>query len=83
MEAGIERKKNMKMWSWRKKICLAQFYRKKNQKNALWNSFRDGFFAMEPKQPERKYSLYKGKYTWTGKFLKLFMYKKHNNLHVS
>ena len=29
---------------------------KKKQKNAPWNSFRDGFFAVEPKQPERKYS---------------------------
>ena len=70
------------MWSWRKKICLVQFYLKKNQKNALWNSFRDGFFAMEPKQPERKQSSYKGKYARTGKFLKLFVHRKHNNLHV-
>ena len=68
------------MWSWKKKICLVQFYLKKNQKNALWNSFRDGFFSMEPKQPERKHSSYKGKYAQTGKFLKLFVHKKTQQL---
>ena len=68
-------KKNMTMWSWRKKMCLRQFYLEKNQKNAPWNSFRDGFFAVEPKQSERKLSSYKGKYARTGKFLKLFVQK--------
>ena len=50
----------------------------KKQTNALWNSFRDGSFAMGLKQSERKRSSYKGKYTRTGKFLKLFVHKKHN-----
>ena len=36
-------------------------------------------FAAEPKQPERNRSSYKGT---TRKFLKLFVHKKHNNLHV-
>ena len=36
-------------------------------------------FATEPKQPERNRSSYKGT---TRKFLKLFVHKKHNNLHV-
>ena len=49
-------KKNIKMWSWRKKMCLGQVYLEKNEKNAPWNSFRDGFFALEPKPPERKRS---------------------------
>ena len=44
-------------------------------RNQPWNSFRDGFFAVEPKQSERKRSSYKGKYERTGYFLKL--------LHVS
>ena len=48
-----------------------------NQKNAPWNSFRDGLFAVEPKQPERKRSSYKGKYARTGKFLNLFVHKKN------
>ena len=38
---------------------------------------------MVPKQPERKRSSYKGKDARTGKFLKLFVHKKHNYLHVS
>ena len=52
-----------------------------NQKNAPWNSFRDGFFAVEPKQPERERNSYKGKYAQTRKFLNLFVHKKNNNLH--
>ena len=28
-------------------MCLGQFYLEKSQKNALWNSFRDGLFAVE------------------------------------
>ena len=47
---------NMKMWSWRKHMCLGRFYLEKKQKNAPGNSFRDDFFAVEPKQPERKCS---------------------------
>ena len=37
---------------------------------------------MEPKQLKRKQSSYKGKgkYARTGRFLKLFVHKKHNNL---
>ena len=31
-------------------MCLEQFYLEKNQKNAPWNNFRDGFFAVVPKQ---------------------------------
>ena len=62
---------------------MGQIYFEKNQKNAPWNSSRDGFFAVEPKQPERKRSSDKSKYARTGKFLKLFVHKKHNNLHVS
>ena len=42
-------------------MCLGQFYLEKNQKNAPWNSPRDGFFAVEPKQPEKKRSSDKGK----------------------
>ena len=42
-------------------MCLGQFYLEKNQKNAPWNSSRDGFFAVEPKQPEKKRSSDKGK----------------------
>ena len=61
-------------------MYLGKFYLEKN-KNARWNSFRDGFFAVEPKQPERKRSSYKGKYAWNGTFLKLFVHQKHNNLH--
>ena len=59
---------------------LEQFYVEKNQKNVSWNSFRVGFLAVEPKQPETKRSSYKGKYSPTGKFLKLFGRRKHNNL---
>ena len=58
-------------------MCLGKFNLEKNQKNAPLNSFRDGFFAVEPKQPERKRSSDKGKYARTGKFLKLFVHKKH------
>ena len=63
------------MWSWREKMYLGEFYLEKNQKNAPWNGFRDGFFAVEPKQRERKRSSYKGKYARTGKFLKLLVHK--------
>ena len=35
-------------------MCLGRSHIEKNQKNAPWNSCRDGFFAVEPKQPERK-----------------------------
>ena len=65
-------------------------YLEKNQKNAQWNSFRDGFFVVQPKQPERKRNSYKGKYARTVKFLKLTVHThthththKNNNLHVS
>ena len=51
-EGRIERK-NLQMWNWRK-MCLGRFYLAKNRKNALWNSFKDDFFAVEPKQLERK-----------------------------
>ena len=71
------------MWSLRKKMVQGEFYLEKQQKNAAWNSFKDGFFAVKPKQPQRKRSSYKNKYAWTGRFLKLFVHKKHNNLHVS
>ena len=64
-------------------MCLGQFYLEKNQKNAPWNNFRDGFFTVVPKQPERKRSSYKDKDARTGKFLKLFVHKQHNNLHIS
>ena len=58
-----------------------EFYLEKQQKNAGWNSFKDGFFAVKPKQPQRKRTSYKKKYAWTGK---LFVHKnKHNNFHVS
>ena len=77
------KKKNMKMWTWRKKMRLGQFYFEKDQKNASWKSFRYGFFAVEPKQLERKRNSHKGKCARTGKFLKFFVHKKHNNLHVS
>ena len=52
------KERNMKMCSWRKMMCLGRFYLEKKtwQKNAPWNSIRDGFFAVEPKQPERKCS---------------------------
>lgn len=56
---------------------------RENHKNAPWNSFKDRFFAVEPKQPKRERNSYKGKYARTGKFLKLFVDKKHNKLHVS
>ena len=59
-------------------MYLGEFYLEKNQENAPWNSFRDGFFAMELKQRERKRSSYKVKYARTGKFLKLLVHKKHN-----
>jgi len=61
-------------------MYLGEFYLEKNQENAPWNSFRDGFFAVEPKQRERKRSSCKGKYAPTGKFLKLLVHEKHNNL---
>ena len=54
-EGGTEtNKKKIKMWSWGKKMCLGRSHIEKNQRNAPWNSCRDGFFAVEPKQPERK-----------------------------
>ena len=31
----LKEKKNIKMWSWKKKMCLARFYLEKNQKNAI------------------------------------------------
>ena len=78
MKGGIERKKseNVKL----KEDVPGAIYLEKNQKNAPWNSSRDGFFAVEPKQSERKRSSYKGKYARTGKFLKLFLHKKHKQL---
>ena len=47
------KERNMKMCSWRKMMCLGRFYLEKKswQKNAPWNSIREGFFAVEPKQP--------------------------------
>ena len=62
-------------------MCLGQFYLEKNQKNAPRNSFRDDFFVVQPKQPERKRNSYKGKYARTVKFLKLTVHThtKNNN----
>ena len=73
-EGGIERK-NMKMCSWRKKMCLGQFYtlkENKKQKNTPWNSFRDDFFAGEPKQLDTSCLWYSIKCK-TREFLKLFV----------
>ena len=57
---GGNKRRNIKLWSWREKMCLRRFYLEKNKKNAPWNSFRDGFFrsffAVEPRQLERKRS---------------------------
>ena len=58
------------------KTAQGQFNLEKNQENAPWNSSRS-VFAVEPKEPERKRSSDKGKYARTGKFLKLFVHKKH------
>ena len=57
-------------------MSLGQFFLEKNKKNAPRNSFRDGFFAVEPKQPERKRSTHKGNCARTGKFLKFLVRKK-------
>ena len=75
MEFKKRKQENVKL----REEDVGQFNLEKNQKNAPWNSygFRDGFFAVEPTQPERKSSSDKGKYARTGKFLKLFVHKKH------
>ena len=56
---------------------------RENHKNAPWNSFRDRFFAVEPKQPERERNSYKGKYADPEVPELICAQKKNNNLHVS
>ena len=52
MEGGIKRTKNENVKLKKEDVPGAILPRE----NAPWNSFRDGFFAVEPKQPERKCS---------------------------
>ena len=64
-------------------MCLRQFYLEKTIRMHRETASEMASLPLSQNNPERERNSYKGKYARTGKFLKLFVHKKHNKLHVS